>query len=169
MEENTKKAAFELLGDPLSSVTRATRKTLFVLSSICILVGYTGVVPDEASILGFKFPGLTQNLINYTLFVLVCYSFISFTVHLCSDFFRHRIALDRYSLSRASDAIASMYPPDDEQDYHDSEFRRETGYVEKHVPHSLTKTLVFAKIGLDFIFPVVFGLLAIFYFFIKRL
>jgi len=64
MEETTKKAAFELLRDPLSSVTRATRKTLFVLSSICILVAYTGVVPDEASILGFKFSGLTQNAIN---------------------------------------------------------------------------------------------------------
>ena len=150
------KRSFELLGDPLSSVTRATKKSLFVFSSLCILIGFTGVAPDEAIVLGFKFPGLTQSVINLSLLALAIYSYLNFVLHLVSDFLRYRIASDRYNLARASDMIGSMVPPDDKQDYHDSEFRRETGYIEKNVPHWATSLIIRLKLGFDFLFPLGF-------------
>lgn len=168
MDDASKKAAFELLGDPLSSVTRATKKSLFVFSSLCILIGFTGVVPDEASVLGFKFPGLTQSVINLSLLALAIYSYLNFVLHLVSDFLRFRIASDRYDLSRASDMINSMVPPDDEQDFHEAEFRRQTGYIERHVPHWATKLITRLKLFFDFLFPLSFGFGSILYFCIKR-
>ena len=168
MDETSKKAVFELLGDPLSSVTRATKKSLFVFSSLCILIGFTGVAPDEAIVLGFKFPGLTQSVINLSLLALAIYSYLNFVLHLVSDFLRYRIASDRYNLARASDMIGSMVPPDDKQDYHDSEFRRETGYIEKNVPHWATSLIIRLKLGFDFLFPLGFGLTSLIYFYVRR-
>lgn len=168
MDEASKKAAFELLGDPLSSVTRATKKSLYVFSSLCILIGFTGVVPDEATVLGFKFPGLTQSVINFSLLALAFYSYLNFVLHLVSDFLRYQIASDRYNLARASDMIGSMAPPDDGQDHYDSEFRRETGYIEKRIPHWLTTLMIRLKLAFDFIIPLVFGLASITYFYVRR-
>lgn len=168
MDERSKKAAFELLGDPLSSVTRATKKSLYVFSSLCMLIGFTGVVPDEATVLGFKFPGLTQSVINLSLLALATYSYLNFVLHLVSDFLRYRIASDRYNLARASDMIDSMVPPDDEQDFRDAEFRRETGYIEKNVPNWATSLVIRLKLGFDFMFPLSFGLISIVYFCVRR-
>lgn len=162
-------AAFDLLGDPLSSVTRSTKKTLFVFASLCCLVGYTGILPDEASVFGFKFPGLTQNAIEIALLTLLLYSYVSFLIHLTSDCFRYRIAYDRYSLSRSMDISNSMFPPDEEEEYRESEFRRETGYSEQNVPHRLTMTISIVKLAVDVVLPVVFGLGSAIYFCVSRL
>jgi hypothetical protein len=167
MDDASKKAAFELLGDQLSSVTRSTKKSLFIFSSLCLLIGFTGIAPEEASVLGFKFPGLTQSFIKLALLAVASYSYLSFLLYLLSDYLRFRIARDRYDLARAYDMISSMAPPDDEREYHDTEFGRETGYIEKHVPHWVIKVIFRIKFFFDFLFPLSFGLVSIVYFYIK--
>ncbi|WP_411825463.1 hypothetical protein [Luteolibacter sp. AS25] len=169
MSNDTQKAAYDLLSDPLSSVTRATKKTLFIFATLCCLVGYTGVIPEEASVFGFRFPGLTPSVIELALFVLLFYSFISFAVHLASDWCRSRIVSNRYSLARGIDAVNSMSPPDDEEGFHARQFELESGHTDKSVSHGATKSLGIIKLVLDFYFPLVFGLGSIIYFYVMRL
>jgi hypothetical protein len=169
MDELSKKAAFELLGDPLSSVTRATKKSLLVFSTLCFLIGLTGVVPDEFSILSFKFPGLTESLLNTALLSLVIYSYLNFLLHLVSDFLRYRIASDHYLRARACAMGDSMMtPPDVEDDYRESEFKMRTGYKEQRVPHLATSLVTRVKLIFDFLFPLVFGLIAMIYFYVRQ-
>ena len=170
MNATTKKLAYEFLGDPLSSVTRATKRALFVFSVIGLLVGYTGVLPEDASVFGFKFPGLTQTFVELSLFALLVYHFIIFIIYIVSDLARFRIARDKYSQSMAIEVSdATSTPPDDEEEFNKDEFRRDTGYVEEFVPHSLIITVGRLKLIFDFAFPLVFGLGSIVYFFSKRL
>jgi hypothetical protein len=168
MNDSTKKAAQELLADPLSSITRTSKKSMFVFASLCCLISFTGVAPDEASILGFKFPGLTPSLIRWVLLLLLLHSYITFLIHLVPDYLRHRVLTDRYNFALALeiDAAAST-PPDEAADFHENEFRSMTGYKEQTVSPRVTKATNFAKLALDFAFPVIFGLLSLAYFFFK--
>ncbi len=168
MNDSTKKAAQELLADPLSSVTRTAKKSMFVFASLCCLISYTGVVPKEATILGFNFPGLTPSLIRWVLLLLLVHSYISFLVHLVADYLRHRILNDRYNLAVAHEVDeACSTPPDDQREYLESEFRDMTGYRELTVSTTVTKATSFARVALDFGFPVLFGFSSIIYFFYK--
>jgi hypothetical protein len=168
MNDSTKKAAQELLADPLSSVTRTAKKSMFVFASLCCLISYTGIVPEEATILGFKFPGLTPILIRWALFLLLFYSYLTFFVYLVADYLRHRILLDRYKLALAQemDEVVST-PPDDERDHFQHEFRDLTGYRETTVHYGFTKATDFGRVVLDFAFPVIYGLASAIYFFYR--
>ncbi len=168
MNDSTKKAARELLADPLSSVTRSAKKSMFVFASLCCLISYTGVVPEEATILGFKFPGLTPLLIRWVLLLLFVHSYVSFLIHLVADYLQHRILTDRYNLAVAYEIDeACSTPTNDEDEYFESEFRGLTGYREQKVPPMVTKATNFARVTLDFGFPVVFGFTSLIYFFYK--
>jgi hypothetical protein len=168
MEEQRKKTAYDLMGDPLSSATRSIKKSLYVFSSLCALIGFTGVIPDEASVIGVKFPGLTQNVINFTLLTLATYNYIYFVIHAFSDFLRYRIASERYNRAHANFIQATMVPYDDEQDFEEREFRRETGYSEIVTPYWLLKWVVSLKFVFDFGFPLLVGIISIGYFYFKR-
>lgn len=168
MKDSTKKAAQELLADPLSSVTRSAKKSMFVFASLCCLISFTGVVPEAATILGFKFPGLTPSLIRWVLLLLLVHSYISFCIHLVADRLRHRILTDRYNLAVAYEVDeACLTPPDDEREYHESEFCNMTGYREKTVSPTVTKATSFARDALEFWFPLLFGFSSMVYFFCK--
>jgi hypothetical protein len=168
MKDSTKNAAQELLADPLSSVTRSAKKSMFVFASLCCLISYTGVVPEEATILGFKFPGLTPQLIRWVLLLLLVHSYISFLIHLLADYLRHRILTDRYNLAVAHEVEeACSTPPNDEDEHSKSEFRGLTSYREQAVSPTVTKATNFAKVVLDFGFPVSFGFSSLIYFFYK--
>jgi hypothetical protein len=168
MKDPTKKAAQELLADPLSSVTRSAKKSMFVFASLCCLISYTEVVPDEATILGFKFPGLTPLLIRWVSLLLLVHSYVTFLIHLVADYLRHRILTDRYNRA-VSDEMdeACSTPPDDDEEHFDSEFRRLTGYREQAVSPTVTKATNFARVVLDFGFPILFGFSSLIYFFYK--
>lgn len=164
-KDSIKKAAQDLLADPLSAVTRTAKKSMFVCASLCLLIGHTGILPEEATILGFKFPGLTPTLISWLLLILLFYSYTTFVIHLISDFLRHKIILDRYSLAVALDVHdACSSPPNEEDDYHEQEFCEVTGYKERAVSPSIAKATNNAKIALEFIFPILFGLYSLIYF-----
>jgi hypothetical protein len=170
MNDSTKKAAHELLADPLSSVTRSAKKSMFVFASLCCLISFTGVVPEEASILGFKFPGLTPALIRWVLLLLLVHSYTSFLIHLVADYLRHRILTDRYNLAMAHEVDEACFtPPDDEKEHFESIFRYMTGYRKQTTSTKVTKAASFARVALDFGFPVLFGFSSLIYFFYKLL
>lgn len=141
---------------------------MFVFASLCCLISYTGVVPEDATILGFKFPGLTQPLIRWVLLLLLVHSYVSFLIHLVADYLRYRILTDRFNLAVAHELDdACSTPPDDAAEYYESEFRGLTGYREQAVSPTVTKATNFARVALDFVFPALFGLSSLIYFFCK--
>lgn len=169
MNDFTKKAAQDLLADPLSSVTRTAKKSMIVLASLCCLISYTGIMPEEAIVLGFKFPGLTTNFIRWALFWLLLYSYLTFFIYLVADYLRSRILLDRYNRALAHEVDeASSTPPDDEQDHFEQEFRYISGYREKGVSHRSTKATHLGRVVLDFVFPVIYGIASAIYFLCRR-
>ena len=141
---------------------------MFVFASLCCLISYTGVVPEEAAILGFTFPGLTPSLIRWILLLLLVHSYISFLTLLAADYVRHRIITDRYVLAVAYEVDeACSTPPDTEREYLTSEFHGLTGYMDKTVSPALTKATNFATVALDFWYPAVYGFSSLIYFFYK--
>ncbi len=172
MSVTSDSSAYDLLGDPLSSVTRSTKRNLYVFTTLCILIVYTGVIPDETSVLGFKFPGLTESVINWGLFFLGSFNFISFSVHLWSDYFRYRHKRDLYDKSVANENFNAITTDPDqatEKNHDMNEFKSMTGYTDYKIPKRLTKLLAQFKIFLDFIFPLLFGLTGLTTFAILRL
>lgn len=172
MSETTNSAAYELLGDPLSAATRSAKRSMYVFATLCVLIAYTGVVPDQAKVLGFTFPGLTDNVINWALFCLVLFSFISFCAYVSSDYFRYRHMLDRYDAVIAGKLESAIYThPDDaqEQEYHADNFKEITGYSGYRISEKTTKYLSLFKIFIDFYFPIAYTLSGMIYFLLTRL
>ncbi len=168
MKDAINSAAHDLLGDPLSPVTRSTKRSLYTFTLLMMLITYTGVVSGEASILGFNFPGLTKGLIQWGLFCLSLFSYITYFVHAGSDFFRYKHKKDIYELKIAQE-IDSHIVPDDaylmaREDHMAEEFREMTGYTDYEMPIKTTKYLSEIKLLVDFWVPVVFGAVGLIYF-----
>ncbi len=176
MNDSTKKLAQELLADPLSSETRSAKKSMLALASLSCLMNYTGVVPEDVDVLGFKFPGLTSSTIRWALLLLFFYSYITSGIYLLADYRRHKILADRYNLAVASE-LYNAFGSEPTNDFEEhlkgqdenllDEFRQVTGYREKNVSPAETRATNFARTALDFFFPMLFGFGCLIYFFCK--
>jgi hypothetical protein len=166
MEEDIKIVTRELLFDQLSPVTRSAKKTMLVFASLSCLISFTGVVPEEATILGFKFPGLTPSLIRWVLLILLVHSYLSFIIHLIPDYLRSQTILDDYNRVFAVGYLNSQ-TQSYEEDERDRELRDYGNYKEPKNFLKWTKLASFGRLALDFGFPTAFGLFSLVYFFLK--
>jgi hypothetical protein len=158
----TNEAAFHLLSDALSSVTRASRRNVIILSTICFVVSKTGVNPSDLSVPFFKFQDLSEQFIVLGLYAFLIISYLSFLANATSDYFRFKHQSDRYNFEVAFDIDSAMAgPPDEHQDHSEREFEIDTGYKPFSIPHGVTKAIRCVKTIMDFIFPVIFGLISI--------
>ena len=170
MNEHSKKAAQSLLDDSfLSSVTRGAKKPLFLFASLSILISATGVQPKQAVILGFEFPKLTPELITTLSFWLLIYSLANFVIHLIPDIARNRILIDDYNRAIANEMDEAIHTPEDpEEEYHESEYRANTGYRQKTISRFIIGLTIYSKIALEFVFPVLYGFSSIIYYYCSR-
>lgn len=161
------RAAYEALGDPLSSATRSAKKTVYVFATLCVLVAYTGVVPQDPSIAGFRFPGLTEDVIRYALLLLTIFSLISFLSGLIPDILRYIHLVDAYKLRRAGeidDAIHTDPYTAHEEEFREREFESKTGYKPPKVPEWLIVWSQRLRFFLDSVFPVIYAVGGLAYF-----
>jgi hypothetical protein len=86
-----------LLGDPLSKVARAERRTLLGVSTIGIVIAKSGLVPAKITALGIEFDQADQSLLLKMLAWIVVYFLFAFVIYALSDFFAWRIAFKRAS------------------------------------------------------------------------
>ncbi len=155
----TNDAAFQLLGDALSSVTRTSRRNVIVFSSLCLLAANTGVNPTNISIPFFKFENLSENFVVLSLLAFTITSFLSFIVNAWSDVLRFRHRVDKYNLTIAFEIDSALAgPPDEYEEYREYTFEEETGYRPFVIPHSSTTAIKYVKLFFDFVFPFLFGL-----------
>jgi hypothetical protein len=155
-------AASNLLEDALSSVARSTRRNLIVLSTLCWIVSSTGINPSNFSFPFFKIENLSEIYIVYGLLGFTIFSFVSFFAHAISDFLRFKHKKDVYDLAIARQIDNEINtPPDLEQKHVNKEFEGQTGYKSFFISYRLTSVLYFIKIVLDFIFPVIYGVISI--------
>ena len=83
-----------LLSDPLGPVARKERRTLLGISTIALVVGWTGLVPTEITNLGLRFTE-PKHAALLTVFVLVwLYYVVAFMVYAFSDFLMFLRAVD---------------------------------------------------------------------------
>ncbi|MEM9051882.1 MAG: hypothetical protein AAGC47_07525 [Bacteroidota bacterium] len=174
MSNQTQSSAHNVLEDPLSGATRSTKRSLIVFSCIAVLVVLTGVSPDEVSVFGLKFPGLTLSILNGGILTLLALSIITFLIYGFSDFFRFRHRLDVYNHCRANDINKGVHNDPNsyeaqQQKYYEEEFIQITGYKPFEIPHRPTKILIAVRISLDLIIPFAFGLIAMALFIFKHL
>lgn len=169
----TQASAHNALEDPLSGSTRSAKRSLIVFSCIAILIVLTGVRPDEVSVFGLKFPGLTLPILNSGILILLTLSIFTFFVYGLSDYYRFRHRLDVYDLCRAGDADEAIHTNPDSyetqtQQHHDDEFMQMTGYQPFEIPHRPTKALISVRLILDLIAPLLFGVASIGVFLFKH-
>jgi hypothetical protein len=161
----TQTSAHDALEDPLSGSTRSTKRSLVVFSSIAMLIVLTGIRPEEVSVFGLKFPGLTLPIFNGALLILLFLNICTFLVYGLSDYFRFKHRLDVYNFCRASDADEAIHTDRSSyeaqhQEHLKQEFLQMTGYRPFEIQHRPTKTLVVVRISLDLVAPFLFGVIS---------
>lgn len=164
--------ANELLSESLSGSTRSDRRLVLVYSTICLLIAYTGIIPDEPSVLGFIFPGLTETIIYWGLFALALFTYVCFVTRLASDYQRYRFLKDKVEQRSASDLHDAMYTTPEEvayQEHDKEEFERDTGYKPFAVSDSSVKRLASFRLLLDCWVPLSYGAVALLIFALMRL
>ena len=173
MSTETQTSAHDVLDDPLGGSTRSAKRLMLVFSCISLLIVFTGVSPDEVSVFGLKFPGLTLSVFNTGLLWMFGISIFSFIIYGTSDFFRHKRRLDVYNHCRANDVDSAILTDPasyeaQEQQFHEDEFTQMTGYKSFEIPHAPTKVLVFLRLSIDLYFPVIFAVFCFILFIIRH-
>ena len=167
----TQESARDALEDPFSKSTRSAKRVMLVFSCITLLIIKTGVSIDEFSVLGLKFPGLTvSNLYNGLLIILV-YSILVFFASGLADCYKHRRKRDIYNINWASEDYNQDNPNSSEaqeQSHWEEDFKRHTGYKPLKIPHPAIIGLIFCRLAIEFLIPLVFGILCLGLFFWLR-
>ena len=154
-------AAFHLLGDALSSVTRASRRNVIIFSTLCLLAANTGISPSNISIPFFKFETLSEQFVVWGLLAFSLTSYFSFLINAWSDFLHFKYRIHKHDLQIAHDIDSAISgPPSDEKLYHYNMFVENTGYKPYSIPAKSTKILKYLKTVLDFVFPLILGLIS---------
>lgn len=167
MHSQLDRSAYEALGDPLSSATRTAKKSVYVFTSLCIIAGYTGVVPHDPSILGFRFPGLTEHAIRCALVILAAFSLISFLAGLVPDILRYVHLVDSFNLKRAGEMDSAIHTDPysaDEEEFRSQEFQRMTGYRFPRISGWLIVWARRIRFFLDTAFPIIYTTSGLVYF-----
>ena len=155
---------YELLSDPFRSSTQSTKRFLYALSIFSGLVAYTGVMPSTPRVLGFEFPGMTEQLAFWIIFVLSLFTLISFTVYFISDFVGYLYLKDRANLKNAYQIDSEIYtdPYDrDHQEQINEDFQAETGYKPLEISSNVPLILSIVRVFIDGVIPFLFGLTAL--------
>lgn len=167
MHSKLDRSAYEALGDPLSSATRTAKKSVYVFTSLCIIVGYTGVVPHDPSILGFRFPGLTEQAIRYGLATLAVFRLISFLAGLVPDIIRYIHLVDTFNLKRAGEMDSAIHTDPysaAQNEFYSQQFDSMTGYKAPRISGWLIVWARRIRFFLDTIFPIIYTISGLVYF-----
>lgn len=156
------KAASDLLIDPLSTVARGARRGILLFSSACLIVSFTGLSSSEVGLLGIKLSNVSELHLYLGLLVVLIFSLITFLLHGHSDLERYRHTLNEYHEQISIDVYHKMHGSfaDETYDYNEAEFREMTGYKPYNLNVEKVKRLSACKYFLDFLFPLIYGVLA---------
>lgn len=108
----------DLLGDPLSPVTRRERRNLLATSGVGIVMAKAALIPSKIAALGIEFTDASQAAIRISVAVLIIYFGCAFALYGSSDFVAWRLALHarardgfrRYQLKQREPKDQEFFP-----------------------------------------------------------
>jgi len=95
-----KEQAYTVLKDPLTSLSRKTRRNLLIASLITILIVWMGLIPKKITFLGIEFTNTNQSSILYVLGFVVIYFCIAFYIYGKSDLRAWKRLVDEQDLPK---------------------------------------------------------------------
>jgi hypothetical protein len=104
------------VGEVLSPVTRAERRTLLAVALLAAAVAHTGLIPSKISALGIEFARTDQRALLLILAVIVIYFTTTFTIYASNDFLAWRGAHDDALLMHLQHEHAFVPIPDSASD-----------------------------------------------------
>jgi hypothetical protein len=155
----TKRPTEILLGDPLSKVARAERRTLLGVSAVGIVIAKSGLVPSKITALGIEFDQADQSIILRMLAWVVIYFLVAFLIYALSDLLAWRVAFSdaRIALRKAH------YSLPEEQ-------RHEREMIDRRLFEEMTAQMTWQRFSnpvsllravFEFAVPVIIGLCAV--------
>lgn len=147
----------ELLGNPLSEITRKERRNLLFASTAGIAIAKMEIVPTKLSMLGVDFLPPAQSAFLVLVAVVVAYFIFAFIIYGIADFFVWR---KKYQDYRVAQYYESQGWSIEEQRSHDELY--ENVPRDKWLYNWLTP-VAFIRLTFEFLIPVVSGMLAIFF------
>jgi hypothetical protein len=149
----------ELLGEPLSSVTRRERRLLLGVSVFSIAVVKAGFVPSKISALGIEFANTDQHSILRIMAFIGVYFLFAFLIYASSDFIAWRKALRKKR-------IVNLKEKYEEGQISDPRYHYQQEYIYKHIGsgwfiYIFSKPLSVIRAVFEFVLPIVVGIYAI--------
>lgn len=145
----------QFLTDPLSDIIRKERRNLLITSAIGFLVSFVGLVPTKIVHFGIELSNLEQKSFLCILGAISIYFWCAFLVYGLSDFLIWRL--------RYQDFLTAVHRRNEGWTYED-----QVNYDEMHqnIPrihwlYSFSNPLCWARIGFDFLVPILMGGLSI--------
>ena len=168
MTDIEKKDYFEL-----NASTGAVRRNLLIASSVAFFIGWTRALPTEISFLGLKFLDDQKEAISWAIFGVTVYFFLHFLASACVEL---SVFLKPKAFFRAYKKDLLTHPAFDETVWMDigppadphnldevqEEARRDAKYAAERAVRPL-ENMVYVKLAIDVVFPLVFPLVALSY------
>ncbi len=96
--------------DPLSEVSRRTRKYLLAVSGLGIAIVKVGIIPSKIAALGIALDNSNQDAFIITVTALVTYFILAFTIYAWSDFVAWRTDVQRFYARNTERIFKAMEP-----------------------------------------------------------
>lgn len=140
------------LGDPLSQISRIERRNLLVASTIGLLVGHVGLVPNHISALGLDFNTPSQNAFLVLLSLVIIYMTVAFSIYSTADYFIWR---KRYYDHLVNQHYEYSNWTEEDQDAYD-DLRKSVAPI--HWYWQKAPVVAWLRIIFEFALPIVVGL-----------
>lgn len=157
-----------ILKDPLSPISRKTRRNLLVSSVIAIFIVYTGLIPTKISTLGVEFSNADQSSLLIVLGFIVIYFIIAFYLSGIADYRIWKqlsIKKNHYLKTKGRiGEIEELLIYENEMDAEDKfKLVKEKGNLKKYLPQYRKDRIIgfIRSLGFEVILPFIIGTVAV--------
>jgi len=151
-----KKSVSEIrVQDPLSLVTRRERRNLLLVSTIGLIMHYTGLVPSKFNALGIEFTTAEKQWFFIIVALITLYFTITFISYAASDFVAWRISFNSTRLYHFEKDLSFITPTDERERIQGLEVKL-LQWTKVSLPISVFRVFI------EFVFPILLSLYTIF-------
>lgn len=145
----------DLLGDPLSDITRKERRNLLVASTTGIAIVSMDMIPTKLSALGIDFSSPAQSSFLILVTAVIAYFFFAFVTCGLADFFVWRSKYQEHLVARERES--KNWSLDDQLEYEEQhrDLPRADWLYHWHSP------VATARLLFEFLVPLIAGVVAI--------
>lgn len=139
--------------DPLSQITRLTRRNLLIVSTTGFLVATANLIPTEISALGISLSVPAQGNFIILVSLIIVYFLLAFLFYGLSDFFIWRKKYQEYL--EAVQVYTDSWTEEDQHNYDTSRVPR-VKWLYQHA-----SSIAFSRALFEYLLPILVGLIAL--------